>query len=417
MTVQPRVERLEALVDQHNRYRDNCLNMIASENVPSPFVERMLSAELDRRYGYYRGIDLFDRHYWGNRYIAQIEDYAHQVARELFGVAHVDLRPLSGNLAGIGAMFALARAGDTVLEVGNGHQYAGKMHRAPLSVELNSIEVPWDGPNYSVALDATLELIEQHRPASVSVGSGVFLFPTPVRELKEAMRRTNPDSILIYDAAHVLGLIAGGRFQDPMAEGADVMISSTHKTFAGPQGGIIMTNDRRYAELIGEAMSPLLVANHHLSRLPALAATFLEWMHCGPAHADAIVTNAKIFAHALHERGVPMLADHLDFTETHMVIPLVDQFGDMRELSDRMEECHIIGGIFPPPPEGGTQGLRLGVQELTRLGMTTADAPAVADCVADVLGDRDLAGAKKRATALAAGFDKLCFALDPQNTA
>ena len=81
MTVQPRVERLEALVDQHNRYRDNCLNMIASENVPSPFVERMLSAELDRRYGYYRGLALFARHYWGNRYIAQIEDYAPQVAR------------------------------------------------------------------------------------------------------------------------------------------------------------------------------------------------------------------------------------------------------------------------------------------------------------------------------------------------
>ena len=117
MTVETRIRALDSLLEQHNNFRDNCLNLIASENVPSPFVERLLSAELDRRYGYYSAIDLFNRNYWGNRYIAKIEDYAHQLAKELFRVEHVDLRPLSGNLAGIAAMFALARAGDTVMEV------------------------------------------------------------------------------------------------------------------------------------------------------------------------------------------------------------------------------------------------------------------------------------------------------------
>ena len=412
MTVESRIQEIDRLVDQHNQFRDNCLNLIASENVPSPFVERLLSAELDRRYGYYNGIDVNDRHYWGNRHIAQVEDYAHQLSRELFRVKHVDLRPLSGNIAGIAAMFALARAGDTVMEVYNAHQYANKMRKAPLSVNLNSIEIPWDGPNYNVDLDRTLALIEQHRPHIVSVGSGVFLFPAPVQALKQTMRRCNSESILIYDAAHVLGLIAGGRFQDPLAEGADVIISSTHKTFAGPQGGIIMTNDTGYAELIGEALSPLLVANHHLSRLPALAATFLEWLHCGPAHADAIVANSKAFGRALHERGVPMLADHLDFTETHMVVPIVDEFGDMREVADRLEECHIIGGAYEPPPEVGSQGLRLGVQELTRLGMQEADAADIADCVVDVLKGNDLAAARERAIQLAAHFNNISFALE-----
>ena len=331
----------------------------------------------------------------------------------MFAVKHVDLRPLSGNIAGIGAMFGLARAGDTVMEVYNAHQYANKMRKAPLAVDLNSVEIPWDGPNYNVDLDQTLSLIEQHSPSIVSIGSGVFLFPAPVRELKEAMKRCNPDSILIYDAAHVLGLIAGGRFQDPMTEGADVIISSTHKTFAGPQGGIILTNHTEYAELIGEALSPLLVANHHLSRLPALAATFLEWLHCGRDHANAIVANAKAFGRALQERGVTILGHHLDFTESHMVIPIVDEFGDMGELCDRLEECHIIGGVFAPPAEVGSHGLRLGVQELTRLGMRERDADDIADCVVDVLRGNDPAGVKRRAIELAGRFDKLSFTLGP----
>ena len=336
----------------------------------------------------------------------------HQLAKELFRVEYVDLRPLSGNITGICAMFALARAGDTVLEVYNAHQYANKMRNAPLRVDLNSIEIPWDGANYNVDLDRTLALIEQHRPRIVSVGSGGFLFPAPVQALKEAMQACNSESILIYDAAHVLGLIAGGHFQDPMAEGADVMISSTHKTFAGPQGGIIMTNDRGYAELIGEALSPLLVANHHLSRIPALAATFMEWLHCGPAHADAIITNAKAFGRALHERGVPMLGSHLDYTETHMVVPIVDEFGEMRDLADRLEECNIIGGTYGLPKEVGNNGMRLGVQELTRLGMQESDAAEIADCVVDALKGDDPAATKEQAIQLSGRFKKLCFALE-----
>ena len=198
-----------------------------------------------------------------------------------------------GNIAGIATTFALGCPGDIVLEVHNGHQYAQKLALSPLQVSLESIPIPWDGVRSNIDLDQTVALIQKHRPKLVTIGSGVFLFPQPVRELKEAMNRYTPDSHLIYDAAHVMGLIAGGRFQSPLEEGADVVISSTHKTLAGPQGGIILTNNRSLAERIGPAVAPLLESNHHLGRLPALAGTFLEWMACGGAHADAIISNAK----------------------------------------------------------------------------------------------------------------------------
>ena len=380
-----RVQQLTSLLDKHEAYRETCLNLIASENTPSPLVEELFDERLARRYGNYSGTDLYQRNYKGNRYIAEIEAYTQELAKELFGAAYVDFRPLSGNIAGIGTTFALAKPGDTALEVHNGHHYAEKLLSSPLKVELRSIPIPWDGWRSNIDLDATLALIAEYKPRIVNVGSGVFLFPQPVRELKQAMREANPDAYLIYDASHVIGLIAGKRFQSPFDEGADVIISSTHKTLAGPQGGMILTNDASIAERVAKGLYPLLMSNHHLNRLPALAGTFIEWMACGEAQADAIVANAKALGGALAERGVPILGADLGFTESHTLILIVDKYGEGGALANHLEACHIIAGAAGLSPEVGTSGLRMGVQEVTRWGMTPADAPDIADCIVAAL--------------------------------
>ena len=198
MQLAANLQKIESLLDEHIKFRADCLNLIASENVPSPLVERLFSEELNRRYGYYTGIDLHQRAYRGNRFIVQIEEKAQELAKQLFGAAHVDLRPLSGNIAGIATSFALGSPGDTALEVHNAHRYAHKLASSFLKVELQSIAIPWDGANYNIDLDRTIALIQQHRPKLVIIGSAIFLFPQPVRELKAAMRKYNPDSYLIY---------------------------------------------------------------------------------------------------------------------------------------------------------------------------------------------------------------------------
>ncbi|MDE0313586.1 MAG: serine hydroxymethyltransferase [Candidatus Poribacteria bacterium] len=412
MNPNQKIEKLTSLLNKHHEYRETCLNLIASENTPSPLVEELFDEKLARRYGNYSGIDLYQRNYKGNRYIAEIEAYTQELAKELFNAKFVDFRPLSGNIAGIATTFALAEPGDIALEVHNGHRYANKLASSPLKVELQSIPIPWDGLRSNIDLPATIELIELHKPKIVNIGSGVFLFPQPVAELKNAMRQANPDSYLIYDAAHVIGLIAGGRFQSPFAEGADVIISSTHKTLAGPQGGIVLTNDKSIAERIGKTLYPLLMSNHHLSRLPALAGTFVEWMVCGAAHADAIVANAKALGQALADRGVPMLGAKLGFTESHTLIPIVDTFGDDgNELANQLEACHIIAGAAGLPPEVGTSGLRFGVQEVTRWGMTTEDAPDIADCIVAALSGESSDTVKPKVARVAQRFNTVQFAL------
>ncbi len=409
MNPNQKIQKLTLLLNKHHEYRETCLNLIASENTPSPLVEELFDEKLARRYGNYSGIDLYQRNYKGNRHIAEIEAWTQELAKELFNAAFVDFRPLSGNVAGIAATFALAKRTDIALEVDDGHRYAHKLASSPLKIDLQSIPIPWDGLRSNIDLPATLVLIEQHKPKIVHIGSGIFLFPQPIAELKSAMRQANPESYLIYDAAHVIGLIAGGRFQSPLAEGADVIISSTHKTLAGPQGGMILTNNKSIAERIGQTLYPLLMSNHHLSRLPALAGTFVEWMVCGPAHADAIVVNAKALGQALSDRDVPMLAAELGFTETHTLIPIVDAFGDGSELANQLEACHIIAGAARLPPEVGTSGLRLGVQEVTRWGMTPEDAPEIADCIVDALSGQLPDTVKPKVAQLAQRFNTIQF--------
>lgn len=407
-----RVQQLISLLDKHEAYRETCLNLIASENTPSPLVEELFDERLARRYGNYSGTDLYQRNYKGNRYIAEIEAYTQELAKELFGAAYVDFRPLSGNIAGIGTTFALAKPGDTALEVHNGHHYAEKLLSSPLKVELRSIPIPWDGRRSNIDLDATLALIAEYKPSIVNVGSGVFLFPQPVRELKQAMREANPDAYLIYDASHVIGLIAGKRFQSPFDEGADVIISSTHKTLAGPQGGMILTNDASIAERVAKGLYPLLMSNHHLNRLPALAGTFIEWMACGEAQADAIVANAKALGEALAERGVPILGADLGFTESHTLILIVDKYGEGGALANHLEACHIIAGAAGLSPEVGTSGLRMGVQEVTRWGMTPADAPDIADCIVGALSGGSPEALKPQVAEVARRFGTIQFTVD-----
>ncbi len=412
MTHNPKVQQLTSLLEKHHTYRETCLNLIASENTPSPLVEELFDERLARRYGNYSGTDIYQRNYKGNRYIAEIEAYTQELAKELFGAAYVDFRPLSGNISGIGTTFALAEPGDTALEVHNGHHYAEKLLSSPLKVELRSIPIPWDGRRSNINLDETLALIAEYKPRIINVGSGVFLFPQPVRELKEAMRQANPDSYLIYDASHVIGLIAGKRFQSPFEEGADVIISSTHKTLAGPQGGMILTNDASIAERVARGLYPLLMSNHHLNRLPALAGTFIEWMECGEAQADAIVANAKALGQALAGRGVPILGADLGFTESHTLILIVDKYGEGGALATHLEACHIIAGAAGLAPEVGKSGLRMGVQEVTRWGMTPADAPDIAECIVSALSGGSPEELKPKVAKVASRFDTIQFTVD-----
>ncbi|MCS7103287.1 MAG: aminotransferase class I/II-fold pyridoxal phosphate-dependent enzyme, partial [Candidatus Korarchaeum sp.] len=248
--------------------------------------------------------------------------------------------------------------------------------------------------NMNIDIDKSLKRMEESKPKLVILGGSVILFPHPVREISDACRSIG--ALLHYDAAHVAGLIAGKQFQQPMEEGADVMTMSTHKTLFGPQHGVVVTNDEEKFEKIKLANFPGLLSNHHLHSVAALALAAAEMLAFGEDYAKQVIKNAKSLARAMHDEGFNVVAEHLGFTESHQVLLDVDALGGGYKCEKLLEEANIIvnRNLLPWDIKRGRSfkdpgGLRLGVAELTRLGMSEDEMVEIAKLYRKVLLDKE----------------------------
>jgi glycine hydroxymethyltransferase len=303
----------------------------------------------------------------------------------MFGADFVELRPLSGHVAGAAVLLGLLRPGDLALELdreAGGHRLATKLLEASQLMSFEVQYLPFDSRHYNIDTNAASELIMRTKPRLVLLGSSTFLFPHPVREIATIVRQL-PDSVLVYDASHVMGFLAAKRFQDPLAEGADIVFGSTHKTLPGPQGGIILSNREDLMAPVVNALYPGLVTNHHPFRIPALGLALLELREWGADYADQIVANARALGVALQARGIPVLVVDGKTTASHTLIALVAQFGTSNEVAERMERSGIIAGGTILPEDLGCHGIRIGVQEITRRGATESLMARVASLIAD----------------------------------
>jgi len=377
---------LYRLLAKHTKLRGECLNLIASENAMSNEVKALLSSDLNERYGDYLGRDLTARKYLGNNYIAKIEQLVVELISQLFNAGFVETRPLSGHVAGSAVIMAITEPGDTVLELGpdgGGHRLAQKLVDGtgiPINVEF----LPFDPLSYNIDTEGACKQIRRLKPKLVILGSSNFLFPHPVSAIAETLK-TVRNAVLAYDASHVLGLIAGKKFQNPLEEGADIVFASTHKTFPGPQGGVIFSDSEELMTIVSKAIYPGLVTNHHLARIPALAITSLEMLKWGSKYAHAIISNSQTFAKEIETCGVQVVGSRCGYTKSHTVLLNVGKYGSGRELSDLLEKAGIIVTPAKLPVELGGEGLRIGLQEVTRWGANKEDMSYIAGLMSEVL--------------------------------
>ena len=418
-------ELLEILrvVAAHNRWRRlECINLIASENVMSPLAEAAYFTDMMHRYAEGKP---GKRYYQGTRYVDEAELLAMRLMGELFGARHVELRPVSGTIANAIVFSVLAGPGDkaAVLPVQAGGHVSHSRTGALGALGIAPVELPFDPEAFNVDVDRAVKIIERERPRFVVLGGSLYLFPHPVREIADAAHAVG--ARLVYDAAHVLGLIAGRRWRNPLEHGADVVTSSTHKTFPGPQGGVIMTNDEALYKSISREGVWRFVSNHHLHRLPALAVTALEMRHFGEAYAEQIVRNARRLAEALCERGFKVLAEPQGFTRSHQVILDVRELGGGAKVAALLEQANIIVNknllpYDPPTALKNPSGIRLGVQEMTRFGMREGEMEEIADLFKALLLDgKSPEEVRRRAIELRSGFTevKYTFDVDPRELA
>jgi glycine hydroxymethyltransferase len=189
----------------------------------------------------------------------------------------------------------------------------------------------------------------------------------------------------MYDAAHVLGLIAGDQFQDPLREGADVMTGSSHKTFPGPQGGFLLSDsdDPKFQRRLNSAIFPGVCSSYHLHHVAGKAVALAEFEEFGADYAKDIVANAKALGAALAAEGFEVMAEERDYTASHQVLTRHGEAdsGAGRDAAALLEEAGIITNMNMLPGDTkamSPSGLRLGVPELTRVGMRPDEMQDVA---------------------------------------
>jgi glycine hydroxymethyltransferase len=256
----------------------------------------------------------------------------------------------------------------------------------------NIIDFPLTPDMYHINVDQTRDLIRRTKPRVIVLGKSLFLFPEPARELSEVCQETG--ALVVYDAAHVLGLIAGGRFQDPLAEGAFLMTASTHKTFFGSQRGLVLSNmEDDHWRKIDRGAFPGSSSNHHLDTLAQMAICTYEMMEFGKDYADAVIENAKTLANALDRQGFDVEAKEFGFTESHQVALNMERFGGGEKVAINLEMNDIIinMNLLPHEPlnhHDHPAGVRLGVQEMTRYGMGKAEMERIAELIKEVIIDR-----------------------------
>jgi glycine hydroxymethyltransferase len=397
------------IVEKQNQWRGReTLNMIASENTQSPAVRQIECSDFMGRYaeGHPNTETSTNRYYEGTTYIDQLESMATQEMKELAKCPQADVRPISGNQANTAVALAILRGGDTVIV--NSIDTGGHISHNPIGIFGRRIQIRgqaltvghtdsislhyWPSSKDGYHMDAAqgIALIEKTAPKLVVLGKSLFLFPEPVKEIAEVCRSKNIP--VLYDAAHVLGLILGGQFQDPFREGAHFIAASVHKTFPGPQRGVILGNCQSEIELnwwasIDRGIMPGSSSNHHLHTIPGLLVAIREMKAFGQAYARQIISNAKALGRALSENQIQVEAEEFGFTESHQIALKVSKNGSAKEIARRLSENNIIVNYNLLPgdqdPKNPT-GLRLGVQELTRFGMKEAAMGEIAGLISAV---------------------------------
>ncbi len=402
--------RILGLIDRNLEIHDrDCFNLNPAANVMSPRAEAALSRGLGSRPSLgYPG----DKYEMGLEAIEEIEVLTAELAAELFNAKYAEIRVGSGALANLYGFMALAKPGDTIIappgSIG-GHV----THHADGCAGLYGLTThpaPIDADGYTIDLKGLHDLSHAVRPKIITVGGSLNLFPHPVAEVRKIADQVGAK--VLFDAAHQCGIIAGGVWANPLAEGAHLMTMSTYKSLGGPAGGLIVTNDAEIAQRLDAIAFPGLTANFDAAKSAALGLTLLDWRDHGKAYARAMVDLSRALAGELAKLGLPIFAADRGATTSHQFALEAAAFGGGQAASKRLRKAGFLAcGIGLPIPEvaGDLNGLRIGTPELVRRGVTPADAPELAALIAEGLRSNAPETVARKTRALRARFQGLHY--------
>jgi glycine hydroxymethyltransferase len=377
--------KLFSLLAEHTKWRmEETLNLIPSENVTSPEVRELLASDLGHRYTLdldmvLHGVKV-ENAYGGTKFTDAIETEAEEICKQVFSSKHATLKPLSGHVACLIMLTSLCKPGEQLFGINAKHGgYDGYMPEyMPAILNLKADFLPFDEEKWNLDHEAAAEKIRNTKPKLVVIGASFFLFPYDLKPIREACNDSG--AYLGYDASHVLGLIAGGQFQDPLGDGVDIMMGSTHKTFPGPQGGLIVTNSDDVFEQVSTKFAWSTIDNPHQNRIAGLGQALLEMKEFGEDYAKQVIANSKKLASTLAELGMPVKFGELGYTNTHQILLDIEKIEAELDLKP-MELMNLLEGENIIIDTIG----RMGTNEMTRRGCNEAEMERIAQWMTRVV--------------------------------
>ncbi len=411
---------LEKSVENTHWRQQECINLIPSEMTISPMARILSVMDPAFRYAEHKKVkafydaDIF--YYQGIAFIAEVEQMLEEEMRKFMGCENVETRLVSGQMANtavFSAMVDYINRTDRKIEprrirrVMNNHigkgghlsaqpmgalrDYVARDPRTERPAVVNFPVLPDN--RHKVDVPTMLKLIDEYRPELIIFGKSMVIHKEPVAEIRRFLDDQNIDTVVMYDMAHVLGLI-GPHFQKPFAEGADLVTGSTHKTYFGTQRGVVgsrfQEDEERYElwEALLRRVFPGSVSSHHPGTLLGLLIAAYEMNHFKDEYQARVIANAKAFARGLKDCGLDVIGDpSIDFTETHQVLVDVG-YSRGPEIASRLEANNIICNFQANTDEEGftaSGALRTGVSEMTRFGMQKEDFHDLAVLIHDVV--------------------------------
>lgn len=403
-------DRIDALIAENRAIHErDCINLNPATNVMNPKAEAVLAQGLGSRPSLgYPG----DKYEMGLEAIEKIEVIAAELAAEIFDARYAEIRVASGALSNLYAFMATAQPGDAIIvppgEIGGHVTHHGAGAAGLYGVEIHT--APVDASGYSVDVGALRTLAHDVKPKLITLGGSLNLLPHPVAEVRAIADEVG--AYLLFDAAHLCGMIAGRAWKNPLSEGAHLMTMSTYKSLGGPAGGLIVTNDAGLAERLDAIAFPGLTANFDAAKSAALAISLLDWREYGTAYATAMVETADALARAMLQEGLPLFSTGQGVTSSHQFAIRAADFGGGQNAAKRLRAANILTcGIGLPldAVAGDMNGLRFGTPEIVRWGMTPGDMPELAKLIARGLKNDNSAQIAQDVTAFRRRFTGLHF--------
>lgn len=403
-------DRIETLIARNREIHEaECFNLNPATNVMNPKAEAVLAAGLGSRPSLgYPG----DKYEMGLEAIEVIEVISAELCAEVFQAGYAEIRVASGAMSNLYAFMATCRPGDTIIvppasigghvthhDAGCAGLYGLQIHHAPVNAD-----------GFTVDVDALRELARKVKPKLMTIGGSLNLFPHPVQNIRSIADEIG--AIVLFDAAHQCGIIAGGTWPNPLKEGAHIMTMSTYKSLGGPAGGLIVTNEPGIAERLDAIAFPGMTANFDAAKSAALAITMLDWKTHGSAYADAMIDVSKSLAKELDAMGIPVFARERGFTSSHQFAIEAAPFGGGQAASKTLRKSGFLAsGIGLPiePIEGDLNGLRIGTPELVRWGITRDHSKTLASLIARSLTTDDHTSLSREVAAFRRQFTSVQF--------